>query len=100
MRGRPSLLYFRNDRGQTLVERGVETIKVGKAGSIALRFAAMAAMCAVIYMVTYNVPVLDHQQRQRGLACGCARFWRAGLAHDFNNLLTVILLNLELALGG
>ncbi|MGV0735050.1 spirocyclase AveC family protein [Mycobacterium syngnathidarum] len=51
-----SLLYFRNDKGQTIVERGIDKVKAGTIGTIALRFAAMASMCAAIFMCVFNIP--------------------------------------------
>lgn len=56
--GYASLLYFRDDRGNSLAERGTETLKVGAAGARAtcLRFAAITGAATVIYMVTYNIP--------------------------------------------
>jgi hypothetical protein len=54
--GYSCLMYFRNDKGQTLVERGIERVRTGKVGQLGLRFAAMTAICTAIYMVSYNIP--------------------------------------------
>jgi hypothetical protein len=54
--GYGSLLYFRNDRGETFVERGVSGLRYSPKVKLGLRFAGMTAACAVIYMVTYNIP--------------------------------------------
>jgi hypothetical protein len=54
--GYSSLLFFRNDKGQTLVERGIDKVQVGPVGKVALRFAAMTGLCFIIYNATYNIP--------------------------------------------
>ena len=54
--GMASLRYFRDDHGRTLVERGVDRLRVGGARRTALRFLAIAGAVHLILFVGYNVP--------------------------------------------
>ncbi len=54
--GYASLLYFRNDKGHTIAERGIERLSLGRRSSTAVRFFALAAAGTAIYMFTYNIP--------------------------------------------
>ena len=53
-----ALLHFRNDKGETLVERGVTDLRCGPRPKLALRLFALSAASAVLYAVTYNVPYM------------------------------------------
>jgi Spirocyclase AveC-like len=48
--------YFRNDRGETIVERGIETVKGGFATKSVLRLLAMIAILQLLCLAIYNVP--------------------------------------------
>jgi hypothetical protein len=51
------LRHFRNDKGQTFVERGLENLKGSPRQKSALRFLALLGVCNVIYLGLYNVPM-------------------------------------------
>ncbi len=70
-----ALLRFHvNDRGETIVERGVSALKLSSGKSTALRFFAVAGIANVMFFALYNVPTAivvahgsawpaDHQKR-------------------------------------
>jgi hypothetical protein len=53
-----ALLHFRNDKGETLVERGTNDLRWNPKVKLGLRFAALSAASALLYAVTYNVPYM------------------------------------------
>ena len=54
--GIASLRYFRDDQGRTLVERGLDRLRVGGARRTALRFLAILFAVHAILFLGYNVP--------------------------------------------
>jgi hypothetical protein len=50
------LSYFRNDRGQTLVERGIDTLKVSFKGKQTVKFFAIYGAIHLAFVVLYMVP--------------------------------------------
>jgi Spirocyclase AveC-like len=52
-----SLRYFKNDRGETIVERGITQLKAGTRTKLLLRFLALLAGCQLIFLLVLNVPV-------------------------------------------
>ncbi|BDE15513.1 MULTISPECIES: spirocyclase AveC family protein [Mycobacterium] len=50
------LRYFRNDRGQTLVERGAENLRLSDRSQAVVRALAVLAGVHVALFLTYNVP--------------------------------------------
>jgi len=52
-----ALRYFKNDRGETLVERGISDLKASLRKKTILRLLAFCAALQVIYLVTYNLPI-------------------------------------------
>jgi hypothetical protein len=51
-----SLRYFTNDKGQTLVERGIDRVKGSRSQKLVLRALAGIAAMQVIMFLGYNVP--------------------------------------------
>jgi hypothetical protein len=51
-----ALRFFRNDHGETLVERGVHRMALGTSGKTALRFLALFGVTQVATFLTYNLP--------------------------------------------
>jgi hypothetical protein len=51
-----SLRFFRDDRGHTVVERGVHKLNISPGRSLALRALAVAAFMNIAMFIGYNVP--------------------------------------------
>jgi hypothetical protein len=52
-----SVRYFRNDQGQTLIERGIDEVRVSARTKTALRFVALVGVLNVIYLAGYILPM-------------------------------------------
>ncbi len=51
-----ALRYFKNDRGETLVERGVNSLRLSTPRKAVLRFLALAGACQLIFFLTAALP--------------------------------------------
>ena len=49
--------YFRDDKGRSVVERGIDQVRVGKRGKNALRFLSVYAMMNILFLGVYNIPM-------------------------------------------
>jgi hypothetical protein len=49
------LRYYKDDKGYTIVERGIENLKVGNNVKVLLRFLALLAVAQCIYFFSYNI---------------------------------------------
>jgi len=55
-----AICYFRNEDGETLVERGVGKLKVSDSRRLLLRLLAVIAMCQVLFFAFYNLPMAGY----------------------------------------
>jgi hypothetical protein len=51
------LRYFRNDKGESFAERGIERVKLGRRGRTGVRFLAIFGALNVILVVCYQIPM-------------------------------------------
>jgi hypothetical protein len=49
--------YFKNDRGQSVAERGLERVRVSPPKKTWLRFFALSGLCNVCFIVFFNIPM-------------------------------------------
>lgn len=54
--GCAALRYFKDDHGLTIVERGLDRLKVGSARKTLMRFLAICGIVNVLYLLCYNLP--------------------------------------------
>ncbi|MHB8690067.1 MAG: spirocyclase AveC family protein [Solirubrobacteraceae bacterium] len=54
--GLAALRFFKNDRGETVVERGAHRLRTGPLQKALIRFLALVFMTQLIPFVTYNLP--------------------------------------------
>jgi hypothetical protein len=52
-----ALRYFKNDKGQTLAERGIDRLNVGIRSRTALRLLALVGVANLVFLATYNIPL-------------------------------------------
>lgn len=50
------LRFFRDDRGRTLVEKGLDQLNLGSKGAVAVRFFALLGAAQVLFFTTFTVP--------------------------------------------
>jgi hypothetical protein len=50
-----AIRFFRNDRGETIAERGIHSLRIGAGAKVALRFLALVCATQVLTFVTYNL---------------------------------------------
>ena len=51
-----ALRYFRDDKGNSLAERGIDTLRISGAKKTAVRFLAIAGMVNVVYIAGFMLP--------------------------------------------
>jgi hypothetical protein len=51
------LRYFRNDRGETIAECGLDRLHLSQKGRLGVRFLALVGACNVVIFATYNLPM-------------------------------------------
>jgi hypothetical protein len=54
--GMASIRYFRDDKGRSIVQRGVDEIKVGPKGRQMVSFLALCGVLNLLFLVCYNLP--------------------------------------------
>ena len=54
--GMAALRYYVDDKGRTVVERGVDRLRIGSKSKFALRFLAVYGALNMIMIVTYDIP--------------------------------------------
>jgi hypothetical protein len=62
-----ALRYFRNDVGETLVERGVGKLRASAGRKVLLRALALIAFVQINYLVMYNIPVAIYMGAKPGV---------------------------------
>ena len=62
-----ALRFFRNDRGETLVERGVNRLAVSDGRKVLLRALALIGFIQVNYLLMYNIPVATYMGAKPGV---------------------------------
>jgi hypothetical protein len=52
-----SARYFKNDKGQTFAERGIDKVRASRGQKTVLRFLALAGICNSAILFGYNIPI-------------------------------------------
>ena len=50
------LRYFKDDKGHTIVERGIDELKISPKSKTVVRFLALAGVCNFMFLFAYNIP--------------------------------------------
>ena len=51
-----ALRFFKDDKGRTIAERGVDDLKVSERGRTVVRWLALTGVCNLIFMLFYSIP--------------------------------------------
>jgi len=61
-----ALRFFKNDRGETVVERGVSRLRVSAGRKVLLRALAVIGFLQLNYLVMYNIPIAAYMGAKPG----------------------------------
>jgi hypothetical protein len=53
-----AIRYFRNDRGQSILERGIDEVRIGPGKKVVVRFLALFAGMNLCFLLLYNLPIM------------------------------------------